>query len=128
MFRRWLLAPVLRDIAALRHLTIGGFAIMSKEMDDLVQAEAELADEITVALDEIQTLAEQLKGGPSPSAIEDVAQKLSAQTARLKAALATVSAPAPAPVVAEPVAIEPVKPAPEMPAVVKEDEAEAPAV
>lgn len=108
MFRRWLLAPVLREIAELRHATNRGFATMSKEMDDLVSAESELASEIDLVLTEFETLAAQLASSPSPSAVEDIAQKIGMQTARLKGALSSAqpaappSTPAPAPAPAPP--------------------------
>lgn len=87
---------------------------MSKELDDLATAETELASEIDLVLTEFQTLAAQLTAGPSPSAVEDIAQKITAQTARLKSALAGMSAPAPQPApapVTTPVApVEPMAP------------------
>lgn len=122
MLRRWLLAPVLRELDSIHHTIRKGFRTMTKEMDDLTAAETELADEVGHAIAEMEAATVEIERlttevtNASPSGVETIVEQIKAQTARLRAArqAALPAAPvaaAPAPAV-KPV---PVAPAPEAP-------------
>jgi hypothetical protein len=93
-FRRWFLAPVLREIHELRQATSKGLTAMADEMADLAAAEAALEQEVTFSIAEIANLAGELKqAAGTPSAVETIAHKINDQVVKLKAAREAAATP-----------------------------------